>query len=480
MLESKGQDHLDRTQGSVGGLKFIEDELCAAVKAAVDASAYAIIVRRTGWDGERVWTLEELGNNPNASGRASPVSRERIRQLESRALATIQKKRLSMPLLDRTISVIEENAPLAAATLPSLLQRHGLTQCGLGLEAISAAMNTFKVKWNIVCRSIGQDLFLLPRDRADKIEFVWSILVEEALGRDFVILEQIESLYKRADPLLSDIVVSGVSVIPALDWLDCDHRIYWGIDRANRGWNRIINVCHKILTVAPQVPFERLATAVKRARTIRDCPPHDTLMNMLCAKDEFDIHEGIVSRGSNFSPDTLSRNDWLMIRSARDTGTATTFLELRKALVHQGLSESHAQISMVVTPLWITTSRGKYRFVASKAQLDDLSLTLPTETDEFVESHECAVELVITHRHLVTGTHRMEEGFVRRGEWSLRDELGNDLGMLDVAGSVIKGLSGALAAASIGVGATVIIDFAVEECTATLFSGTLDQRVHDQ
>ena len=168
LLEARARDRLDRTQTSIGTFAFLEDELCAAVKAAVGTSERAIVTRRTGWDGDSIWTLEELANDPDTSGRASRISRERIRQIESKALEKIRKIRWSTPLLDRAIALIEENAPLATVTLPSLLRRHGITQRDLGYGAFGAAMNTFQVDWNLVYRTIGQDAFLLPSDQADE------------------------------------------------------------------------------------------------------------------------------------------------------------------------------------------------------------------------------------------------------------------------------------------------------------------------
>ena len=469
ILESRAGSPLDRTQTSVGTFNFLEDELCAAVQMTVDRSGSAIVVRRTGWDGGEILTLEELGNDPFASGRTSPVSRERIRQIESKGLERIQEKAWSMPMLKRTVSLIEENAPLAATSVQSVLERHQLSRRGLGFEALTAAMRTFQVEWSLVCRSIGQELFLLPPDNPDTIESVWTFLVEEADRRDFVPLDEIESANQRAANLASDIVALGVSKVPTLDWLDRNRRIYWSLERACRGWNKIINVCRKILTVAPDVPFERLATAVERARTITDYPSPDALMSMLRAIDDVDVHDGMVSRGTNFKPDNLSKTDRLMISAAKEAGTVTTFLKLREALVRQGVSAGHAQVLMVVTPLWITPSRGNYRFIANEAQLKTFSLAAPTKDEEAQERRECLVELEIGHRHLVTGTHRIDENFVRSGEWLLKDEMGNELGKIEVTANMVKDLSGAFAAAGIGVGTFVIIDFSDQQFTATAY-----------
>ena len=96
ILESRAEYRLDPTQTTGRMFTFLEDELCAAVKMTVDRSEYAIVMRRTGWDGGEILTLEQLGNDPIAAGRTSPVSRERIRQIERKALAKIQEKAWSL------------------------------------------------------------------------------------------------------------------------------------------------------------------------------------------------------------------------------------------------------------------------------------------------------------------------------------------------------------------------------------------------
>ena len=469
LLEARAQDQLDRKQTPDTTFTYVEDELCAAVKAAVDGSEQAIIMRRTGWDGDRVWTLEELANDPNATRRVSPVSRERIRQIESKALEKIRKICPSTPHLGRAIALIEENAPLATVTLPSLLQGHGITQRGLGYKALSEAIKAFQVDWDLVYRTIGQDAFLLPSDRADEIERIWTILVNRAVNQDFVELDQIINVDQHSDPLPLDVAASGISKIPSLGWLDRGRRIYWSLDRVRRGWNKPINVCRKILTVAPEVPLKRLATAVKRARTVRDFPSGNTFMNMLLASEEFEVDDGMVSRGARFRRVSLSNSDRLMVNAATDAGTVTTSKELSEALVRSGLSINHARMLMVISPFWITTARGKYRFIGKKSRLNEFLLKETAEIGGVEERQECLVGLEINHRHLVTGNHRIDEDKVKPGQWSLRDEKGNNLGKIDVTETMIRGLNRSFSAAGIGVGTFVIIDFSEDEFAAIMF-----------
>lgn len=468
LLESRAEGRLDQRHSSSLRLKFLEDELCDVVRAVVGASDSAIVIRRTGWDGKRIWTLEELASNPIASGRTSPVSRQRIRQIEDRAFSKIQKERLSTPILDRAITLIEANAPLAAVTLPSLFQEHGISQCGLSYEALCAAIEAFQLDWDLERRNIGKDVFMLPSEGADGIECSWKTLVEAAVDQDFVAIDQFANVAGHTKLRSLDIAVSGVSSIPSLDWLDQERRIYWSLDRVKRGWNKAINVCRKILTVAPEVPLRRLVAAVKRARTVRDLPPESAFINMLLASGEFGVGDGMVSRGASFRPEPLSKTDRLMITAATDAGTVTTFKQLRDVLVRRDLSANHAQVLMVVSPFWITTARGKYRFVGKQAHLNKFRLKKPLEVDEVQDCPECLVELEINHRHLVAGRHRIDENLVKRGRWSLRDERGNDIGTINVTARMINGLDRVFSLIGGEVGMFVIIDFSSEEFTAIM------------
>ena len=53
-------------------------------------------------------------------------------------------------MLERTVSLVEKNAPLAATTLPSLLKRHLLSRRGLGLKPLTESMKMFKLNGSLL------------------------------------------------------------------------------------------------------------------------------------------------------------------------------------------------------------------------------------------------------------------------------------------------------------------------------------------
>jgi len=470
LVASRVPERCKCEQKLIGTFDYLEDELTAVVQeTATTRSEHAIVIRRAAWGGDQVWTLDELARNPEVSGCNMPVSRERIRQIESQAIKKIQKSGISTPILSRAIALIEENAPVATVALPSLLRKHGLTQRNFGYEALKAAMKTFQADWNLNYTIVGQDALLLPSDQADEIECCWTILAEAAKKHDYVKLDQVMTTNRDAPSLPLDIVVSGVSILPSLSWIDQERRIYWNHNRVGRGRNKTIKICRKLLTVVPEVPLKRLIVAVKRAKTVVDFPPDEVFVKMLVAADAYEVKDGMVSQGPSFVPGELGKTDWLMVRVAVDTDTVTTFSALREALVRQGLSANYAQVLIASSPFWINTERLRYRFIGNKAQLDDFQLEEHKAPDGLEQYQERYVELEVSHRHLVIGNHRIDEGWISPGQWSLQDEQGNGLGTLDVTETMIRGLNRSLSVAEIGAGMYVIIDFQADDNTATIY-----------
>ena len=334
-------------------------------------------------------------------------------------------------------------------------------------KTLSSAIETFRLGWNVDRRTIGRDFYLLPKDQADQIERYWTILIEKAANKDFVYIDEVLGVDRDVVPF-RDIVESGIHKLPSLSWIDQGRQIYWSLDRLNRGWNKTLNACRKIFTVTSAVSFTRLTVAVQRSRTVREFPPDDAFVSMLLATEEFEVDNGVVFRGASFTPLPLSNIDQVMVNATNDCGTVTTFTELREALVRRGLSTNHAQVKMVLTPFWVTTARGKYRFVGNEAQLTETCRNGSLEVSECEAKQGNYVELEINHRHMVSGNHRIEENAVKPGKWLLRDNEGNNHGEIQVTDKMIRGLNAGLASAGIKVGTFVIIDFSREEFVAEL------------
>lgn len=367
ILESRPQSPSQQQKTNIGTFEFLEDELFAAVQMSVDSDWHPIVMRRTGWDGGEILTLKGLANHPLASDlKSTGQSINTIRYRHRMSLRSIEQKAWRMPMLERAVSLIKENAPLTAANVRNLLALHQITRSHLGFDALKSAVKTFEVEWNLICRFIGPELFLLPTAKADTIESLWTYMLDVANRRDFVKLHWIECADGRAIDFAPDIERLLSSTSSEMAWLDRERRIYWSLKRANYGRNKSLRVCRKILTAVPAVDFGELYMAVSRTNTVTDYPTREMLMGMVVAAGDFVVCDELVSRSKNFNPVVLGKNDQLVINAAKEVGTVTTFRKLRDVLLCAGCSANNAGALILASPFWTRTTDGGLKFISDE------------------------------------------------------------------------------------------------------------------
>lgn len=466
LLDIRESKDLDREPVSFDGVEFLEDELLAVVNAAVDPRHQTIFLRRYGWDGGLVMTLEDLGNDPDASGLGHVVTRERIRQIEVKATLGIRRRKFPTPILDRAIAEIIDRAPILITDMSRVLHEAGVTRTKLNLGVLNSAMELLGKEW-------GEDVtldwpILAPSDEAEIIEDAWRKMWHVASQHDFASIDDVfvDTMVERSETArVAEMVVAMES---AFAWLDRESGIFCSMRRIDRGRCRIIKICRKIFAVTSELSVGRLHQAIRKARTLEDEPSPEILKRILVLDRNFELQGDMVYRSSSFEPGGIRDSDVWMIDAARELGTITHFTSLRRHLVRQGLSSNNAQVLIYRSPLWIAYSRGRYRFVASTEDLDALVLTPDDHSDDIDDEEGTAVEFDVSHRHLVAGTHWFSDADVSRGRWRVFDGEGNDFGAIEVAKNRLSGLRGVFERASVDVGNAVKFSFSEEDKTAVI------------
>jgi len=441
---------------NLGDFNFIEDELCAAIEQSLKSREYQIVLRRTGWDGGEISTLEKLRNEFS-------ISRERVRQIEQKGLDRIQSLNWQTPLLESVLKLVIQKLPVLSQSLSQLLIQNQLSQKGMSFKSFQLALKTFGRGLSFDSIQIGGEEFIVLENETDRIEATFHLLLDEANRHDFVFIQELDKTSKLN--LTYDEIDTGIDRISKLSWVGCNREIYWNKHKVNQGRNKIINTCRKILTVSPTIPIEILLSGLRKVKEIPDDLSADVLEILIQAIDDFELHNDMVSRGPNFSSGQLSNEDKIMIKAAEIAGTIMELRDLRAAVVQQGKTPGVAQLMVSYTPWWTKPSRGQYRFILNENQLKEYnSIHCPKENI----IKESLVELEVTHRHLFTGTHTIKENSIKPGSWPLEDECGNNLGQITVTTHKIKGLNQALEMAGIDVGTYLLIEFSIENQIAVL------------
>gem|GEM_PF-6811400 len=366
-----------KVYSNLGDFNFIEDELCAAIEQSLKPRDYQIVLRRTGWDGGEISTLEKIRKEFS-------ISRERVRQIEHNRLERIQSLNWQTPILERVLKFVEQKLPFQSQSLSQLLIQNKLSRRGLSFKSFQLALKTFGLGLSFDLIQIGGEEFIVLENETDRIEATFHLLLDEAKRHDFVLIQELDKTSELN--LTYDEIDTGIDRISKLSWVGCNREIYWNKHKVNQGRNKIINTCRKILTVSPSIPIEILLSGLRKVKEIPDDLTADVLEILIQAIDDFELHNDMVSRGPNFSPGQLSNEDKIMIKAAEIAGTIMEYRDLKAAVVQQGRTTSVAQLMISYTPWWIRPSRGQHRFIVSENQLKEYNSTLCPEEDAIKES----------------------------------------------------------------------------------------------
>ena len=270
--------------------------LCGITK--VRGERLGALVARLGWGGERAITLEEAGN-------LLGITRERLRQIQQKAVKRIPDHEVYMPQLDQALKLLEQNAPLTLLKASQLLQDNNITQTNFNIYSLLEAANLLGKMTTLQICDLRSGRMLVSEPSARAIQAI------PGIAKKLASQSGVTNVYYVMDVLASkklEIIEKDVrhvlSVNPVIKFLDEDW--FWAVDVKDKR-NRLRNVVRKILSVASPQSLISIRDGVRRQYTWRmitskkfetlTVPPLDALMGFLEGHREF-IVEGNMVRPS--------------------------------------------------------------------------------------------------------------------------------------------------------------------------------------
>lgn len=269
------------------------------------------LVARFGWAGAPPTTLEE-------AGQLIGVTRERIRQLESKARGRFPTHPVFAPALSKAIATLRNAAPISVADAPATLRKRALTKTNFSPDSVIAAAHDLGLTEDLRIEQSRGARFVTVGDQG-KISQVFA-LTRRLCGASGVcsishilehLVDELPSEEKQAptpaDPSGTDEeltaesrgeirrLLAGSATIAALgnDW-------YW-MPNLPRGRNRLENAARRMLCVSNHISVKRIRDGLRRQFTFRNLsgylgvhlyvPPSDVLRSFFRAHPDFRIDD---------------------------------------------------------------------------------------------------------------------------------------------------------------------------------------------
>jgi hypothetical protein len=220
------------------------------------------LLARFGWSGAPPRTLEE-------AGRLVSVTRERIRQIESRVRKKLPTTPTYVPALMRALQFLADAAPIEVDKVPSALQGVGNTRVAFAAESVIAAASDLHIDTPILI-AVARGVRLVTR--AANTAHVSAILItaRKKAGASGVVSANDVAV---AVSHRSKVECSPEDVMRTLAASTRFRNIcgtwFWVTDLPERR-NRLVNVCRSMLSVTSPISVSCLRDGIRREYTFRN------------------------------------------------------------------------------------------------------------------------------------------------------------------------------------------------------------------
>jgi len=339
----------------ISGLKLEAalGEFLAALTKHSESQCIALSLR-FGWNGERPGTLEE-------AARPLGITRERVRQIETRAKERLPTHALFMPQLDRALLIVEGAAPVPAQRAAALLEEAGVSTSAFSIESLIDTAKMLGRSTGLSFAELPQGRVVLARPQAGMVREAARV-ARRLAGRAGVasVFQVAGEMGGGSAALEPDDVRKLLQDLSGFDFLNEDW--FWSTDLPARR-NRLSNVTKKILSVASPQTVISIREGVRRFYTYRSksnpryetltTPPGNVLSAFYARCPEFKIDGELVSAKSSLDPkEELGTIDLALVGVLRGVPTGVldrkSFIEI---CLKQGLNESTVQTFLTYSPI---------------------------------------------------------------------------------------------------------------------------------
>jgi len=333
----------------------LETELVEIFGAGEASRDRQIIARYFGWDGQGRRTLEVLG-------REYGVSRERIRQICSRAIKQCRNVAVFAPVLDRAVAFLAAQIPRRLAALQTEFDRARFSACRLPIALVAEAMKLLGRKPPCVLAAVEKGYVAVAAGQLRLPAAIAQAAKRIAANYGAATLSRLTSelpprLRAAASRRLLD---ETLETLAGFRWLDA-RRQWFQLDGTHPDYG-LPNMIGKILSVCPRIEVGRMYTALLRnRRSRRPLPPPKVLLEF-CRHMPGVRVEGrtIVGGASRSRSAPLADVERIVVRTLRRHGPILGRAELEDLCLRAGVNRYSFNAAVMSSPVIAQHGRGVY------------------------------------------------------------------------------------------------------------------------
>jgi hypothetical protein len=356
----------------------LEDELARIVKAISNERDTKVLTKLWGWNGEQYRTLESVGDEFR-------LTRERIRQIESRALRRLNKHKFDAPFLRAAIATLKAEAPDTDVALSDKIRERGVTRKKFSIWSIERAAEILGLDWYFVRLDAGENKILVLEREEPQLRGALS-----AVRRKTSELGCTNTM-----SLASELGIGQSRSAVLAKFLECSSAIEW-LDGSVHEWlylrdvprNRLFNLALKVLSVCPRIRVSELRRAVSRSRRLPMVPPTRIVGTFVEKFGLGHVEDGIITANPDRrSPPTADSAEGKMLHVMDTYGPVMDGEEFADKCLEAGMNATTFYIYRAGSPVISALGRGVYCKVGCEVPpgiIEDIVArrrTLPLVTD---------------------------------------------------------------------------------------------------
>lgn len=282
-------------EGDVGSCTYLEDEisnLLASLEVERNAGMLASLL---GFDGKPPKTLDAVGQVHN-------LTRERVRQIESRARRRFKAKWRPLPRLERALELMEQMEPASAAQLSQALISEGLSRQLIDPQAVIEAANFVDKKSTLRRVSVARAEFICSDGTELQIRNCVRELRRATSSMGCTSVDRLAATLGL--PLSQAVRIRDIlKVLPETIWLGSGYD--WAMsDRPTR--NRVVNSASKVFAVTQAITISEMRRCLARSYRLPAVPAATALAALLVNREVASCDGDILYRAKNVPDDVLS------------------------------------------------------------------------------------------------------------------------------------------------------------------------------